>query len=320
MRNGIIPCQAIYDLSIPGHKHRDFLLTFIMKEFPTFDFFRFDSQKMVDVSLVSNHEILNHLKVYMPHKLDFHLIRIIKKGRGIIYRNYIPFPFEERYVITSTPGDILFVDYDNELDFEIYLIAFSDAFLDYLSIDSEMLDFTSSIFSDEILKFEGKDFSTIMKLTELIAEENSLNPGGVKDRMLAKLVESLLYFLVRDIRKSRLKTDVSRNYLNVYKDYLNLITKHINNRHFVADYVDLMHINEKKLNRVCKKATGLTALQIIHKQINDEIKRQLFYTSLSNKEIAQKLGFNDAAHFYKFFRKWNGMTPKEFQKNIQKIW
>ena len=92
---------------------------------------------------------------------------------------------------------------------------------------------------------------------------------------------------------------------------MNLLDKHIDRMHFVADYVDLMNINEKTLNEVCKKVTGFGALQITHKQLDEEIKRLLFYSTLNSKEISQKLGFNDTTHLYKFFKKWNSMRPKQ---------
>ncbi|WP_227747050.1 helix-turn-helix domain-containing protein [Paraburkholderia franconis] len=34
---------------------------------------------------------------------------------------------------------------------------------------------------------------------------------------------------------------------------------------------------------------------------------------MANKQIAHALGFEDAAHFSRYFRKQTGATPKEFQ-------
>jgi len=291
-----------------------------MHNHPVHDFFRFDSHKMIDVNFLDDTSVLENLKIYSPHKLDFYLIRIIEKGSGVLYKNHIPYKFKERSIIISSPDDLLYVNYDKALKIGIYLIAFSESFIKYLNIDGEMLGFANKLVSQSVVELDQDNFSYLIRITELLKEENEKNPGGSKDRMSAKLVEALLYFIVRDFKEAKLQTEASRNYINIYKDFLNLLSTHINSRHFVADYVDLMNINEKTLNRVCKKVTGFGALQIIHKQLNEEIKRLLFYSTLSNKEISQKLGFNDTTHLYKFFKKLNGMTPKQFKNKAQKVW
>ncbi|MCG8308265.1 MAG: helix-turn-helix domain-containing protein [Cytophagales bacterium] len=272
------------------------------------------------MNFLDDTSVLENLKVYSPHKLDFYLIRIIKKGSGVLYKNHIPYQFKERSIIISSPNDILYVNYDKALKIEIYLIAFSESFIKYLNIDREMLGFANKLVSQSVVELDQENFSYLIRITELLKEENDKNPGGVKDRMPAKLVETLLYFLLRDFKETKLQTVASRNYINIYKDFLNLLSTHINSLHFVADYVDLMNINEKTLNRVCNKVTGFGALQIIHKQLDEEIKRLLFYSTLSNKEISQKLGFNDTTHLYKFFKKMNNMTPKQFKTKAQKVW
>jgi AraC-like DNA-binding protein len=291
-----------------------------MKDNPIQEFFKFDSHKMIDVNFLDDNQILENLKVYSPHKLDIYLIRVVKKGSGVLYKNHIPFHFKERSIIISSPGDVVYVDYNSDQNIEIYLIAFTASFIDYLNVDSEMLGFANKLMSEALLEFDKEKFSYLIDLTKLTQQENQKNPGGTADRMLAKLVEALLYFIVREFKESKLETRASRNYINIYKDFINLLDKHINRMHFVADYVDLMNINEKTLNRVCKKVTGFGALQIIHKQLDEEIKRLLFYSTLSNKEISQKLGFNDNTHLYKFFKKLNGMTPKQYKTKAQQVW
>jgi AraC-like DNA-binding protein len=55
------------------------------------------------------------------------------------------------------------------------------------------------------------------------------------------------------------------------------------------------------------------------KKIVDETRHQLATTyldqsHLSIKEVAYSLGFNDPSNFSRAFRRWEGMTPKEYRK------
>jgi AraC-like DNA-binding protein len=46
-----------------------------------------------------------------------------------------------------------------------------------------------------------------------------------------------------------------------------------------------------------------------------EAKRLLYYTDKSIKEISGDLGFEDAAHFTKFFKNQLKMSPSDFKKS-----
>ena len=59
---------------------------------------------------------------------------------------------------------------------------------------------------------------------------------------------------------------------------------------------------------------GKSPLQIIHDRIVLETKRQLLYTDRSSKEIAYDIGFDDASHLSRLFKKQTSMSPSEFKK------
>ncbi len=46
-----------------------------------------------------------------------------------------------------------------------------------------------------------------------------------------------------------------------------------------------------------------------------EAKRELSFGALTVKEIAFKLGFNDASYFSRFFKKHTGQNPDYFKNN-----
>ena len=53
---------------------------------------------------------------------------------------------------------------------------------------------------------------------------------------------------------------------------------------------------------------------MIKERIILEAKRALIYTSLSNKEIAYDLGFDDPAHFSKYFSNATSLSPTKFKE------
>ena len=101
----------------------------------------------------------------------------------------------------------------------------------------------------------------------------------------------------------------------VYKivDYLN--------EHY-AENLTLQKISEKffisasNLSHAFKKETGLSPIQYIMQRRIGEAQSLLVETSLPIQEIEYQLGFNDTAHFSKMFKKYVGVTPKEYRKHF----
>lgn len=79
-------------------------------------------------------------------------------------------------------------------------------------------------------------------------------------------------------------------------------------------YASRLCISEVYLNESVKKCTGMTPSEWIGATIILEAKRLLRSTSLSAKEVAHELGFEDHAYFSRFFKKRSGTTPLEFRK------
>ncbi|AKS21872.1 helix-turn-helix transcriptional regulator [Xanthomonas campestris pv. campestris] len=87
--------------------------------------------------------------------------------------------------------------------------------------------------------------------------------------------------------------------------------------HQVADYADRLGCTEKSLARAVRSAMGTTAKTFIAARINLEAKRLLVHTSMPVAAIAEKLGFDEATNFNKFFRREVGCTPSDFRRRYR---
>jgi AraC-like DNA-binding protein len=86
----------------------------------------------------------------------------------------------------------------------------------------------------------------------------------------------------------------------------------------VSSYAEMLNMNPSCLNEVAKRTTGITAGELIRNRVIDETKKLLYSSSMSGKEIAFQLGFDDPAYFSRFFRKYTGTTLKEFREHSRK--
>lgn len=81
----------------------------------------------------------------------------------------------------------------------------------------------------------------------------------------------------------------------------------------LADMAGCLHINRSYLSHIYKEKTGKNIFDVINEKRLDAAKKMIRQTDLRLNEIAVRVGFDDAAYFSRFFRKYTGMSPKDYK-------
>lgn len=79
-----------------------------------------------------------------------------------------------------------------------------------------------------------------------------------------------------------------------------------------------VHLNARSFLRRFKKATFNTPLEYIQRVKIEAAKKQLESTTQSILEVMYFIGYNDEKAFRKTFRKYSGLSPKEYQKKYNR--
>jgi AraC-like DNA-binding protein len=99
-----------------------------------------------------------------------------------------------------------------------------------------------------------------------------------------------------------------------FQRFQQLVDQRFAQWHQVADYASQLGYSEKSLVRAVSAVIGMTAKAFIAARINLEAKRLLVHTNAPVAAIAEKLGFDEATNFSKFFRREVSCTPAEFRR------
>lgn len=99
-----------------------------------------------------------------------------------------------------------------------------------------------------------------------------------------------------------------------FRRFQQLVDERFAQWHQVADYASQLGYTEKSLARAVAAATGIAAKAFIAARINLEAKRLLVHTDAPVVAIAEKLGFDEATNFSKFFKREVACTPAEFRR------
>lgn len=81
----------------------------------------------------------------------------------------------------------------------------------------------------------------------------------------------------------------------------------------VDDYARQLGLTAGHLGRLCREALGRSPLDVINARVVHEAQRELAYSTLSVKQVAAELGYDDEAYFGRFFKKHTGQRPTEFR-------
>lgn len=146
-----------------------------------------------------------------------------------------------------------------------------------------------------------------------VFEEEFKEKDGIQGEMLRVLLKRLIIKLTRLAKKKYLDANTSQPALDLIRQYCLLVENNYKKLHQVQDYADLLHKSPKTLSNLFALHGQPSPLQIILDRIGMEARRLLIYTEKSTGEIAYELGFEELAHFSRFFKKTTGQSPSEFK-------
>jgi AraC family transcriptional regulator, transcriptional activator of pobA len=93
-----------------------------------------------------------------------------------------------------------------------------------------------------------------------------------------------------------------------------LLEHHFRTHKTAHDYAGLLGITAKALGRVVQRHFGRSVSELIQERVLMEAKRELFLTDAPVKAVAYGLGFDDPAHFSRYFRRGAGVSPEGYRR------
>jgi AraC-like DNA-binding protein len=138
-----------------------------------------------------------------------------------------------------------------------------------------------------------------------------------QSEMLRTLLVRLIIIITRLAKTQYLgRTEIEANKFDVVRQFNLMVENHYKTAHDVAFYADKLNKSPKTLSNYFALYGHKTPLQIIQERIILEAKRMFHYTDKTSKEIAYELGFEEPAHFSRFFKNQTNQSPSEFKKSL----
>lgn len=243
-------------------------------------------------------------RIEKPHRHDYFSIYFLIGGTTVQFIDFQEYRVKAKAIILMRPEQIHF--HVKAQNAKLLQIQFKDQFL--LTLQSKLN--WQDLFSMDVVELNEGEMDSFLNFINLIHEE--YRGKMASKEILSKLFSALLDKISLHIRQR--DSQEMRKYNFIYKSFTNLVKKHALEDVKVSDYARKLFISAGHLNDVIKEITGKNAKTLINEQRILEAKRLLYWTDTPIREVAFKTGFEDPAYFTRFFKKYTGILPREFQR------
>jgi len=256
----------------------------------------------------------------MPHLHDFYSIFWVESGEAIHATEFVEYSLKADTILFVPPGlkHRMYIDKSVSGTY----ILFNEDFIQYNRKNHVPLK--------EYRLFNNSDFKSLITVAPEKREKLKNISGLIFDELQNSddysqdIVLNLLHlFLLESRRIFDQQNQAPKEEPDTTPDttiikFKQLIEENFTKEKNVSPYAEMLNMNPSCLNELTKRTTGITAGELIRNRVIDETKKLLYSSKMSGKEIAYELGFDDPAYFSRFFKKYTGITLKEFRDNSRK--
>lgn len=120
--------------------------------------------------------------------------------------------------------------------------------------------------------------------------------------------------ILKEYNKNRENKDpAARSYSPVIKNAIDVISENIKDKISLQFVAESINISPKYLSYLFTKETGMNFCEYVQYQRIDIARKQLRESDISYSDLCYNLGFSSQSYFNSVFKKYTGVTPKEYR-------
>jgi AraC-like DNA-binding protein len=257
-----------------------------------------------------------------PVKNNFFELVLIKNGEGTQCINYNEYTYSKGSIFLLPP--LKCHSFTIEKPTKFVFLKFTDSFFkdaNHITMArNEWFNEASYILSNynqlpgDIIK-NDIDSRHLERLLSMILEE-SHNYGKESINLITNLMTCVLEILIRNINKSRF-FELPKHSDDRITKMLNYINENIDKSELlkVENLADVFMMSPTYVSEFFKKQVHMPLREYILKAKLKLVEIRLLNSNFTLTQIAENLGFTDVSHLSKTFKRYEGISIREFKKN-----
>lgn len=253
----------------------------------------------------------NYLNISFPylHSHDYWEILVVTDGSLIHTMNGFTFAMKMGDACFIRPTDEHYFTFDSAKKIKTITFLMKNEYMRKIcALYGENL-YDELLSSHNLIKERlPAEFITSITPTILSIQSNSLDSSSrlFQTKIILNRIIDRFIFSAYNLKEQ------NPNWLNDFLTMLNTPHLYFEN---VTDLAKNTPYSYSRLSRIFKKHTGYTIVEYISSVKINMAKEAFLYTDKTIAEIAQDTGFSSISHFNRTFKRFIGMSPREFRKS-----
>jgi len=242
---------------------------------------------------------------YVPAHYHNHFeICYISQGQGWFTAGDKFYPVEEGALFLTKPGDIHQGAASGDRPYTLCYLGFTLAHMRHL--EAEFYSLTAHTIDASRNPAAGQLFNAM--LSEIQSDDDW------NDYMVESMMSQFLITILRQYKQHDANDGSALSLKPEIRKVMNLIHQHAVMRLNVDELAQAVYWSRTHLDRQFKRALGVSLGEYIRKICCDRAKYWLRETAEPITEIAEKLHFHSIHQFSMFFKRYTGMSPRQYRE------
>jgi AraC-like DNA-binding protein len=257
----------------------------------------------------------NHLS--RVHRIEFHMLILVTRGECIHVIDFEAVRCRVGSLMLLKPSQAEMFDVLS--DWDGWIILFGSEFLlptqSMLTSDSALVNRLEEMVG--CIHLSEKNTADVESAIKQMHSFCELGASVSEINAILRHYLSGLLLRISLIQEKTLTVELANADAIHFRKFKEAVDTNFFRWHQVCDYARALDSSEKTLARATLSVAGMSAKRFIVDRISLEAKRLLAYTGLPISEIGNRLGFDEATNFVKFFRRETGSTPGIFRREFR---
>lgn len=251
-----------------------------------------------------------------PHRLSFYYFQYLEKGSATFKTDLEEFTINDGELAFGLPNQI-FTKLPYDINMRQYALSFDESILTLLP---GSYSFLINPFNANSISFDAVSQQRVKNLLSALFQLLHA-PGKQKkaEVILAHLHTLLTEFNTAYFEQYDTQQFVFNSKLSKYIAFKLAVETNLTENHDVQRIAEKLALTSSSLYSIVKEFAGVSPKEWVTNRLMLEAQRKLQYSTVSVKELAYELGFNDPGYFSRLFKKSTGKSVSRYLAELNDL-
>ncbi len=252
-------------------------------------------------------------KLLQPRRLASYFVVLIDSGSVTYNLDLQDITVANGQLLFAMPNQV-FVPPAKTADLTYLKLLFDE---NTLALLPQQFPFLVNPLNSQTITFDNTSRERVKKVFEILNQILHIDKHRTDTEIILAYLNSLLAELNSAYFKAKEPVNILNTNLSKFIEFKLMVETHLTEQPSVNTIAEKLALTTNSLYRIVKEYSGVSPKDFFTNRLMIEAQRKLHYSSLSVKELAYELGFNDPDYFSRVFKKCTGKSISEFLEDQQ---